>query len=46
LKLTITLSIVYPVVALNSALEFIKPLTIEAQPLNQRNPLDHPNSDL
>ena len=36
----------YPVVALNSALGFIKPLTIEAQPLNQRLPLDHPNSDL
>jgi hypothetical protein len=35
-----------PVVALNSALGFIKPLTIEAQPLNQCNPLDHPNGDL
>ncbi len=37
---------VYPVVALNSVLGFIKPLTIETQPLKQRNPLDHPNSDL
>jgi hypothetical protein len=37
---------VNPVVALNSAFGFIKPLTIEAQPINQRNPLDHPNSDL
>jgi hypothetical protein len=36
----------YPVVALNSALGFIKPLPIEAQPLNQRDPLDQPNSDL
>jgi hypothetical protein len=38
--------IVHPAVALNSALGFIKPLTIEAQPLKQRNPLDHPNSEL
>jgi len=35
-----------PVVALNSALGFIKPLTIKAQPLNQCDPLDQPNIDL
>jgi len=35
-----------PVVALNSALGFIKTLTIKAQPLNQCDPLDQPNSDL
>jgi len=40
------MGLINPVVALNSALGFIKPLTIEAQPLNQRNPLDYPNSDL
>jgi len=37
---------VHPVVALNSALGFIKPLTIKAQPLNQCDQLDQPNSDL
>ena len=36
---------VNPVVALNSALGFIKLLPIEAQPLNQCDPLDQPNSD-
>jgi len=35
-----------PVVALNSALGFIKPLPKEEEPLNQRHPLDQSNSDL
>jgi len=45
-KKVIAKGLINPVVALNSALGFIIPLTIEAQPLNQHNPLDHPNGTL
>ena len=37
--------LIYPVVALNSALGFIKPLTIEERPLNQCHLLDQSIGD-
>jgi hypothetical protein len=39
-------NLVYPVVALNSALRFIKPLPIEERPLKQCHLLDQSMGDL
>jgi len=45
-RMNCTPILIYPVVALNSALGFIKPLPIEERPLNQCRLLDQSIGDL